>query len=118
MDIEVLKQNKEPLMKRSYFEAKIVFQGKTPSRIDMKKDLCKKLESKDNLTVVRKINNDYGSERALIVGYVYDDEESMKKIENKHVLLRHLTKAEQQAEKERVKAAKQAAAPSSGKKKK
>jgi len=118
MDIEVIKQSKEPLMNRSYFEAKIVFQGKTPSRIDMKKDLCKKLESKDNLTVVRKIDNDYGTERAVISGYVYDDEATMKNMENKHVLLRHLTKAEQVAEKERVKAERQVAAPASGKKKK
>jgi len=118
MDIEVMKQSKEPLMNRVYFEAKIVFQGKTPSRIDIIKDLCKKLSSKDNLTVIRKINNDYGSERAIINGYVYNDEATMKKIENKHVLLRHLTKAEQQAEKEKTKAAKQAAAPAAKKKKK
>jgi small subunit ribosomal protein S24e len=118
MDIEVLKQSKEPLMKRSYFEAKIVFQGKTPSRIDMKKDLCKKLESKDNLTVVRKISTDYGTERAIINGYVYEDEATMKNIENKYVLVRHLTKTEQTAEKERVKAEKQAAAPAAKKKKK
>ena len=118
MDIEVTKQSKEPLMKRSYFEAKIVFSGKTPSRIDLKKDLCKKLASKEDLTVIRKINTNYGSERAILNGYVYETEELMKKIENKHTLLRHLTKAEQAAEKERVKAAKQAAAPVKGKKKK
>lgn len=116
MDIEVLKQDKEPLMKRLHFEAKIVFQGKTPSRIDMMKDLCKKLLSKENLTVIRKIKNDYGSERAIINGYVYEDEATMKNTENKHILLRHLTKAEQQAEKERIKAAKQAAATTAKKK--
>lgn len=118
MDIEVLKQNKEPLMKRSYFEAKIIFQGKTPSRIDIMKELCKKLSSKDNLTVIRKINTNYGSERAIITGYVYDDEATMKNIENKHILLRHLTKEEQTAEKEKAKAAKQAAVPAAKKKKK
>lgn len=118
MDIEVKKQDKEPLMKRSYFEAKIVFNGKTPSRIDMKKELCKKLDSKESLTIIRKINTDYGSERAIILGYIYDNEEYLKKIENKHILLRHLPKAEQQAEKEKAKAAKQAAAPVTVKKKK
>ena len=102
MNIEVLKQQKEPLTKRSYFEAKVVFEGKTPSRLDMKKDLCAKLSSKDNVTVIRRIINDY--------------EEKLKRLENRYVLLRHLTKQEQQAEKEKTKAAKQTAAPKSKKK--
>jgi len=118
MDIEVTRKEDEKLLKRIAFEAKIVFQSKTPSRIDMKKDLCNKLGSKDTLTVIRKILTDYGSERAKISGYIYDDEATMKNLENKYTLLRHLNKAEQNAEKEKVKAAKQAAAPTSGKKKK
>jgi small subunit ribosomal protein S24e len=118
MDIEITKKEHEPLMKRTYFEGKLVFEGKTPSRIDIKKDLCHKLGSKDAMTAVRKIKTDYGSERAVFNGYVYEDEGQMKKLENRSTLLRHLTKAEQTAEKEKAKAAKQAAAPTAGGKKK
>src|SRR3989338_10963024 len=105
MNIEVLKQQKEPLTRRSYFEAKVVFEGKTPSRLDMIKDLCAKLSSKQNVTIIRKIINDYGSERALLSGYVYEDEEILKRLEDRHFLLRHLSKQEQQAQKEKTKAA-------------
>lgn len=118
MEIEILKTNKEQLMKRTSFEAKVVFQGKTPSRTDMKKDLCHKLNSKENLVVVRKIITDYGSERAVLNGYFYDDEATMKKLENQYISLRHLTTAEQKAEREKIKAAKIAAAPTAGVKKK
>jgi small subunit ribosomal protein S24e len=118
MDIEILKKEPEPLMKRTLFQAKMVFEGKTPSRIDIKKDLCHKLGSKEAMTIVRKITTDYGTERALLNGYYYDDEAVMKKIENRYVILRHLTKGERNAEKEKVKAAKQAAAPTAGGKKK
>lgn len=118
MDIDITRKEEEKLMKRTFFEGKVVFEGKTPSRTDMKKDVCHKLGSKNELTVISKILNDYGSERAKITGYVYDDESAMKNLENRYVMLRHLTKAEQTAEKEKAKAAKQAAAPTSGKKKK
>lgn len=120
MDIEILNKKPEQLIKRTHFEAKVVFEGKTPSRIEMKKDLCTKLGSKDNLTIIRKIINDYGSERAKLNGYIYDDEATMNNIENRYVKLRHLAKAEQTAEKEKNKAAKQAAKATSqaGKKKK
>jgi ribosomal protein S24E len=50
MDIEVLKKSNEPLMHRTHFEAKVVFSGKTPSRIEMIKDLCHKLSSKEDCT--------------------------------------------------------------------
>ena len=110
MDVEVTKKNNEPLMHRSYFEARIVFEGKTPSRVELMKDLSHKLSSKPEMTVVRKITTDYGSERALLNGYVYDDEKILKKLENNAILLRHLSKEAQKAEKEKVKAAKQAAA--------
>jgi len=118
MDVDIINKKPETLLKRTSFQAKMIFEGKTPSRTDLKKLLCSKLGSKDALTVISKILNDYGSERAIINGYVYDDEDSMKDLESKYVMLRHLSKAEQQAEKEKAKAAKQAAAPTSGKKKK
>jgi ribosomal protein S24E len=109
MDLEITKKNHEPLMKRTYFEAKIVFEGKTPSRIDMMKNLCSKLGSKENLTVIRKIITDYGSERSNLSGFAYDEEANMNRLESKFVKLRHLPKAEQLAEKEKIKAEKQAA---------
>jgi len=118
MDIEVLKKSNEPLMHRTHFEAKVVFSGKTPSRIEMIKDLCHKLSSKENMTVIRKINTDYGSERAIMNGYVYDNEKTMAALERQFVKLRHLSKAEQKAEKEKAKAAKAAAKPVKSAKKK
>ena len=84
----------------------------------MIKNLCQKLSSKENVTIIKKIDTDYGSERAIITGYVYEDEAVMNKLENQYVKMRHLTKAEQKAEKEKVKAAKAAAAPAAKAKKK
>jgi len=110
MDIEILNKQDEPLTRRQSFEAKLVFTGKTPSRMDIKKDLVHKLGSKENLTVISKIINDYGSERAIIKGFIYADEQTLTKLENRYVIVRHLSKAEQTAEKEKVKAAKQAKA--------
>ncbi len=118
MDIEVLKKNQELLMHRTYFEAKVVFAGKTPSRIELLKGLCTKLSSKENVTIIRKIKTDYGSERAILTGYVYDDDKSLQTLESKFVKLRHLTKAEQKSAKEKAKADKQAKAPVKGAKKK
>jgi len=118
MDIEVLKKSQESLMHRTHFEAKVVFEGKTPARTDIIKGLCTKLASKENMTIIRKIQTDYGSERAIITGYIYDDDKTLQTLERQYIKVRHLTKAEQKVEKEKVKAAKQAAAPVKGAKKK
>lgn len=108
MDIEVLNKSHEPLMHRTHFEARVVFEGKTPSRTDMIKSLCQKLSSKENMTIIRKINTDYGSERALMNGYVYEDEKTLNTLERQYMKLRHLSKAEQKVEKDKIKTAKQA----------
>ena len=116
MNIEVLGKNHEPLMHRTSFKANVTFEGKTPSRLDIMKDLCAKLSSKENLTIIKRIDTEYGAEKALVSGFVYDDEAKLKALENDFVQLRHLTKAEQKAEKEKAKAAKQAAAAAKKKK--
>ena len=118
MSIEIIKKNKETMMQRTYFEAKIIFEGKTPSRIDIKKELCNKLEAKDDYVVIKKITTDYGSARAIAQGYIYDNKENMAKLVPKHTMLRHLTRTDRTAEKEKAKAAKLAAAPTVAKKKK
>jgi ribosomal protein S24E len=118
MDIEVLKKNQESLMHRTLFEAKVVFAGKTPSRIDLLKGLCGKLGSKENMTIIRKIQTDYGSERAVLTGYIYDDDKTLQTLERQFTKLRHLSKADQKVEKEKAKVAKQAKAPVKGAKKK
>ncbi|HYD02747.1 MAG TPA: hypothetical protein VEC16_00455 [Alphaproteobacteria bacterium] len=110
MNIEVLGKNHEPLLHRTSFKANITFEGKTPSRSEMLKDLCSKLSSKENLTIVRRIDTLYGAEKAVLTGFIYDDEAKLNTLENSYIKLRHLTKAEQKAEKDKIKAAKQAAA--------
>ena len=110
MNIEILGKNHEPLLHRTGFKATVTFEGKTPSRHEMLKDLCSKLSSKENFTIIRRIDTNYGAEKASVTGFVYDDEAKLQALENPFTKLRHLTKAEQKAEKEKVKAAKQAAA--------
>ena len=117
MDLDIIKTKNEPLMKRTSFEAKMVFSGKTPSRLEICKDLAKKLGTKEELLSVKKINTNYGSERANINGYYYDDADTLAKLENKHIKMRHLSTAQRKEEKEKIKAAKLAAAPVAKKKK-
>ena len=107
--LELVKKNPEPLLKRNAFKIKMIFEGKTPSRLEIKKELSHLLGSKPELTVMRKILTDYGTERAIIEGYFYDDEKTMKDLENKFVMMRHLSTAEQKAAKEKHKETKAAA---------
>jgi ribosomal protein S24E len=97
-------------MQRTTFEAKLIFSGKTPSRTEIIKELCHKLSSKEPMTIIRKITTDYGSERAIISGFIYDNETILNKLETSATKLRHLSKSEQKVEKDKIKAAKQAAA--------
>lgn len=116
MNIEITSKKQEPLMKRTEFNAKIIFEGKTPSRMDFRKELAHALGSKTEMTVIRKIDSSYGAESALVNGYFYDDENKMKDLERRYVLTRHLDKQGRIAEKEKLKEARNAAKAAKSKK--
>ena len=109
MNVDIVDKKPEQLMKRIAFTAKTVFEGKTPSRQDLRKEIAKALGAKEDLVVLRQIKTDYGSERAIITGFVYETPETLKRLEKKYMAIRHLSKADQKTEKEKIKTAKMAA---------
>jgi ribosomal protein S24E len=53
----------------------------TPSEEQIKEELIKKFSCKKELTIIKGINTKYGSSDAVVEVFIYDDEDSMKKIE-------------------------------------
>jgi small subunit ribosomal protein S24e len=60
--------------------------GSTPSRKELRNAIASLLQSKEGLVVVRKIDTPYGAGYSLASVHVYDSEETMKRMELKHIL--------------------------------
>jgi len=81
MDMEIIKQESQPLLSRTEVNAKVLFEGVTPSRYQILKSLSTKLKSKEELTVVKHINCSFGSQEAFIEAYIYDKQDVMSVLE-------------------------------------
>jgi ribosomal protein S24E len=105
MDIQITKDEKKPLLKKREVTGKIGYEGKTPARLDIRKELAKKLGAKEELVLVKRAKPDYGSQSAHLEAEVYDDEVSLKAIEQNYMLERHGQGEKKEEKKEEAKEA-------------
>ncbi len=87
-DIKILEEKPESVYKRKFFVAKVIFEGVTPSREELKQQLAEKFGFDQNLMVILKIANSFGESSAKVSFYVYDDEDAFKALAKEHLLKR------------------------------
>jgi ribosomal protein S24E len=81
MELKIINKKEEPLLSRTKVEAEMVFEKATPSREETKSKLCNILGKDEKLIVVKGIYNEFGLKKAKNLSYVYENEESLKKLE-------------------------------------
>lgn len=61
----------------------------TPSRDTIKQEIVKKLKADEKLVSIEKVSSQYGSRNVYINVYVYDSEEVMNSLVQKHIQKRN-----------------------------
>ena len=92
MNIQIISDEKKPLLNRREVSAKIGFDNKTPSRANIKKEIAKKLNVKEELVVVKMVNPDYGTTSAVLDIDVYDNDKTMKDVASDYLAKRGVPK--------------------------
>ncbi|MFH0861489.1 MAG: 30S ribosomal protein S24e [Candidatus Altiarchaeota archaeon] len=88
MEVEVLSDRKNPLLKRREVKIKVSFQGMTPKRMDVRSKVVAVLNSDKELTVLDALEPEFGAQLAQGYVKVYDDKKAMS-IEPKYKLYRN-----------------------------
>ena len=99
-DIEILKKKDTPLLSRQRVSAMVFFEGETPSRLDLKNVIAKKLSADPKLTVIRHIYQRYGNQKAKIISHIYKDKETMVRLEGETLVNKHEKKVEEKPKEE------------------
>ncbi len=87
MEIKITQQIENPLLNRNEIHFDCLYQGEpTPKVLDVKNRLVATLNVDKNLLVVDKLNPAFGEGKANGYAKLYNSQESLKKIERKHVL--------------------------------
>ncbi len=98
MNIEIKEQREEKLLGRKTIKANISFEGKTPSRKEIRTELAKAIKEKEEKIIIKHIYTQYGGNKAEIEAAVYNKIEDAKAIENKKLIEKHMTKEENKEE--------------------
>jgi small subunit ribosomal protein S24e len=98
MELKLLSQIENPLLQRKEVKVVAIFEASTPSREQIKAEVCKKFNFPEETTVIKKIFQEKGIKRAICFLNVYDSKEAMQKIEPTYILERKKKKKEKSEE--------------------
>ena len=92
MKLEIKKQVETPLLSRSRVTLLAEYQGATPPRADIRKDVAKKVGVGEDLTIIKHIYTRFGKQKSKIIAHVYKNKEDLAKFEHEYLIEKHKEK--------------------------
>lgn len=96
MKVEVRNTKKNAILSREEITAELFFEGRTPSRIEIHKELSKKLGASPELLIVKAVKTEFGEQKATAVVHKYDSKDILERLEPAYVKKRHLPKGKKE----------------------
>ncbi|WP_456329739.1 30S ribosomal protein S24e [Archaeoglobus sp.] len=99
MEVYVEKERYNPLLKRKEVYCRLSFEGKTPSRSEVRAKIAGLMNAEPERAVVDYIKTEFGKTEAKCYVKIYDTVEDLQKIEEEHIIERNkVEEQEKQAE--------------------
>ncbi len=89
MELRIEKERYNPLLKRREVYFRVIFNGATPKRSEVREKLAALLNANLDTTVIDWMRNEFGKTEAVGYAKIYDTEEDMRSIEEEHILRRN-----------------------------
>ncbi len=99
MEINIVKDSKNAVADRREIEFTITQEDRTPSKAEVSKELCKKLNLSPEATVVVRMDQEFGTRMTRAVAHSYPNADALKKVECAYLFERVVTKAKKAAKK-------------------
>ncbi len=87
MELQIIKDRNEPLLKRRTVSIKANNKG-TPSRIDIKNKLAAMANTKPELIVIESLETAFGKTEINGTASIYENEERLKQLAHQHLMVR------------------------------
>ncbi|MEM0159154.1 MAG: hypothetical protein QW393_00040 [Candidatus Micrarchaeaceae archaeon] len=112
MDIEIKKEvENKPLGRKELF-AMVSYKGKTPSKSEVKEEICRMKNLNPDTTIIVKVEQLYGQRASSVIIHSYDSKEAMN-VEHDYLIKRFGKKREEPPKAEEAAGAPGAAVPGS-----
>ena len=86
------------LLDRIEVNFSLEYEGKSPSREEIRKELANKLSADENLLILDKFKQNAGEKRGFGYAKIYKNRDALERIERKHIIERNFKKKERKTE--------------------
>lgn len=100
MKLEILNERVNRLLYRTELDCKVEFEGPTPSRLDLIKEIASKKHVDEKLVVLDSVEQEFGKQECRFQARIYESEKARKMVEGKEKKVKKLEKKEKPAESE------------------
>jgi len=97
MELQIINDKTNPLLKRREISLKIKNKV-TSSRIEVKNKLAAVTDSKPELIVIERLDTVFGKQEVIGTASIYENEELLKKLAQKHLTARDAPKVTEEKE--------------------
>jgi ribosomal protein S24E len=97
MEVEILEDNNNAVIGRREIELSIIQDDRTPTREEVKRETCKKLNLNPDSTLVVTLLQSYGLRQSRAIVHSYPNPAAMKKFEHSYLFERHEKKNKKEA---------------------
>lgn len=98
MKLNITQKKENTLLSRVEVTGTFTFEGAMPKRADMIKDVAQATKAKEDMVVVRKMESTYGGSKGTFLAHIYNDAETLKKIEREYMQKRNAAPAAENTE--------------------
>ncbi|HNR57532.1 MAG: 30S ribosomal protein S24e [Methanothrix sp.] len=98
MEIKVIEEKNNPMLKRREVKFVVSHDGPTPSRKSVIEKIAATMNSKVGLVMVDSLKSEFGKRETVGYAKIYDTEERAKEVERAHVIARNVPAPAAQAE--------------------
>ncbi len=96
MEVYVESDRYNPLLKRRELHLRVVFNGKTPTRQEVREKVAGLMNAELDRVVVHYIKTEFGKTEAKCYVKIYDTAEDLRAIEEEHIIERNFGKKEEE----------------------
>ena len=89
MDIKVIEERENPILKRREVTFKVEHDGPTPSRMSIIDKIAATMDSKPGLVIVDSMKSEFGKRETIGYAKIYETEERAKEVERLYVIKRN-----------------------------
>lgn len=89
MKVSIAKKRENVLLGRTEYEIVVEFDGKTPSRMEIRDGIIQSLGCNPDTTIIKRTESSFGVRKIIAKVNVYKKKEDMERIEPNYVLIRN-----------------------------